>query len=110
MKLLSQIFTLAITTVIGVLISLLSTYIFIDLADAYMLEFITRFSFGQVFGILYLIGFVLSRSLSKLVINESNGNTSFAEAIGKEIEWQIGMTIAFLIAWGIGLIMANIVM
>lgn len=75
MEALGKFFALLITLFISVLLSFLQTYIIISIAGMYDVDFITKLSFMQVFGILFIV------SLAGYKINNEKNENKFSELI-----------------------------
>lgn len=98
--------TLIILTVVSmVLVSFLSTYVILQIAEMYNLKFITQFSFIQVYGIGFIFVMVNYKNDKK---NSKKEKLSFKESIYK-IYRQIGeKLISVLIGWGLAWLMFQI--
>ena len=93
MKTLGKIFAVIITLVISVLISLLKTYVVLDVAELFNIAFILQFSFAQVFGILFIIGLFVTK------FDSNNDSKDFVDGIINIFAKQILMITAILISW-----------
>ena len=83
---------------VGLIVGLLATYIIISVARLYQLDFITQFSFVQVYGIIFVIEFIQYKY-------EKPSSDEFEEEIKKSIIVKISNTFVYLVMWGLGFLM-----
>jgi hypothetical protein len=97
METLGKITLFVILLVVGFFVVLLETKIFLSVATLYNLNFITRFSFIQVFGLLGLIGLVTYRY-------KKTEEENFTESLKNGSIELLTKTCIYLTFWGIAFI------
>lgn len=92
-----------LTTVIAFLIGLLNTYIILSIANLYKIDFITKYSFVQVFGIIILIHFITMK-FSKMSFYPENSHNP-ENVIKDNLIW----TAISIVGWGISFLLYYII-
>ena len=87
-----------ISLVCSFLVSILQSHIVLSIAGLYQLEFVTKFTFIQIFGILILIDLV------KYTYKKSVTEENEASFINKMIEPLISRLLLVLLVWGIAFV------
>lgn len=87
----------------GMLVSIFSAYVVLQIAGLFHLQFITQFTFIQVYGCMLIVNLVKSRSKSKDESNKSIGELAyeFSAIIAGEV-------VGLLFVWGVAYILSQI--
>jgi len=96
MENLGKAFLAIILIACGFLLSMLSTYIIVDLADLFAIPQLKDFSFLQVFGLCIIIGIIKYKPDTK-----SKEEKSFSGSLLEGFIKLFGSAIFYLLAWGI---------
>lgn len=117
MKFILKAITFLVIIVIGVILSLYFSYIVKDLADAFTLTYIQNLSLSQVYGYAFIVGLLaampgaISRFKKIHDLHEKTiGKFPFADKMAESFAVMITSAIILSMSWGIGHIVAKIIM
>lgn len=98
--------TLVLLTFVSmILVSFLSTYVILQIAEMYNLKFITQFTFIQIYG----LGFIITLVTYKVDKKQSEiKKLTFRQSMKKIFDQIFEKLIAILIGWGLAWLMFQI--
>lgn len=101
MKIFAFFGVLVATTVVGVVSSIVTTYIVRDIASLYDLKIVLQYSFWQTYAVMALIGIVIYRSVKDKKDKEDKDIQTIVDKFYKMLNQTFTKYIALMLFWGI---------
>jgi len=98
MENLGKLFLAIILIVCGFMLSLLSTYIIVNISDLFEIPYLKDFTFIQILGLCLVIGIIKYKPKSK---SEKSEDKKFTDSLLEGFFSLIDITFFYLLAWGI---------